>query len=85
MRGGKTVVFFSINSDPSFPVSPFHTHLSTSTLTGFVSLYHCFPDWKIIKGKKMHKNTGQGKLKEPKKRKLKWSNLYTKVYSWLST
>ena len=75
------MVFFSINSDLLFPVSPFHTHLSTSTLTGFVPLYHCFPD----KREKMHKNTGQGKLKKPTKIKLKGSNLYTKVYSWLPT
>lgn len=60
MRGGKTVVFFSINSDLLFPVSPFHTHLSTSTLTGFVPLYHCFPDWKITKGRKCIKILAKG-------------------------
>ena len=50
----------SINSDLSFPVSPFHTHLSTSTLTGFVPLYHCFPDWKITKWRKCIKILAKG-------------------------
>ena len=71
MRGGKPVVIFSINSDLLFPVSPFHTHLSTSTLTGFVPLYHCFPDWKIIKGKKCMKILAKGSWKSQQRENLK--------------
>lgn len=69
MRGGgeEAVVFFSINSDLSFPVSPFHTHLPTSTLTGFVPLYHCFPDWENNKKEKMHKKLAKGSWKRANK------------------